>query len=162
MADPMTDPVAGPQAAANGGPPLRALPADVAEVVFEILVCVMWSDGELVSDEVERGRAAAEVMCVRPSRGGALGAIADGPLLFPAVAFEKLDGYSRRLAYGAACWLDDASPDPSERRRSFIAALRTKLDLDDATVHNLRTLASLAAGHEPRTAFALLMRGIEG
>ncbi len=161
--DPATAPVA--EVAANGVPPLDRtrtplLSSEVGEIVFEILVAVMWSDGELASGEVERGRAAADLMRIRPKRGGALGAIADGSLPFPAIAFERLDPYGRRLAYAAACWLDDASDDPSERRKSFIGAVRTKLDLNDELVERLRHLASRVGNDtaDVRDAFAALMR----
>ena len=60
------------EVAANGRLLVPALDSGAGEVVFEILVAVMWSDGELRASEVERGRAAADVMRVRPSRGGAL------------------------------------------------------------------------------------------
>lgn len=156
-AAPTADPLDAP--AANGPAPIPVLPEAVAETVFEILVAVMWSDGELISSEVERGRAAAEIMNARTKRGGALGAIADGPLPFPRIAFEELDGYARQLAYAAACWIDDASDEPSGRRNAFVAALRMKLDLSDEIVERLRAVAT-AVGieyDEPRQAFAALM-----
>ena len=162
-AAPSADPLDAP--AANG-PTLAsvpALPEAVAETVFEILVGVMWSDGELISSEVERGRAAAEMMNARTKRGGALGAIADGPLPFPGIAFEQLDPYARHLAYAAACWIDDASDEPSGRRNAFVRALRMKLDLSDDLVERLRGVAT-AVGIEhddPRQAFAALMRRVD-
>lgn len=152
-----------PHVAANTSPAAaRRLAAETGEIVFEILVAVMWSDGELVTSEVERGRAAADLMCVRPKRGGALGAIADGPLPFPAIAFERLDPYARSLTYAAACWLDDASEAPSERRASFIGAIRMKLDLSDDHVERLRGLATAVGQQfpEPRDAFEALMQRV--
>lgn len=160
-AAPTADPLDAP--AANGPAPIPALPEAVAETVFEILVAVMWSDGELISSEVERGRAAAEIMNARTKRGGALGAIADGPLPFPGIAFEELDAYARQLAYAAACWIDDASDEPSGRRNAFVAALRMKLDLSDEIVERLRAVAT-AVGIEfddPRQAFAALMARVD-
>ncbi|MBL4687543.1 MAG: hypothetical protein JKY37_23305 [Nannocystaceae bacterium] len=155
------------EVAANGGPPTAvartpAIVADVGEIVFEILVAVMWSDGELASVEVECGRAAADVMQIRPKRGGSLGAMADGPLPFPAIAFDRVDASGRRLAYAAACWLDDASEETSDRRTSFLAAVRTKLDLNDETVARMRDLASAvrAEFEDARDAFAALMQRV--
>lgn len=152
--------------AANGSPAVAmartpAISAESGEIVFEILVAVMWSDGELVSGEVERGRAAVDLMRIRPKRGGALGAIADGPLPFPSIAFDRLDRQARRLAYAAACWLDGANRAPSARRRSFIGAVRIKLDVGPAAAE----LAAIArqvevAFDDPRDAFAALMRRI--
>lgn len=134
----------------------------MGEVVFEILVAVMWSDGELVRAEVERGRAAAEVMQIRPARGGALGAIADGPILFSAIAFDTLDNASRHLAYAAACWLDEASEDPSARRHGFIGQLRTRLALPDHVAAWLQQLAAEAGERhdDPREAFRYLMERV--
>jgi len=162
-AAPTADPLDAP--AANGPTlaPVPKLPEVVAETVFEILVAVMWSDGELISSEVERGRAAAEVMNARTKRGGALGAIADGPLPFPGIAFEQLDPYARQLAYAAACWIDDASDEPSGRRNAFVSALRMKLDLGDDVVERLRAVATaVGIEHEdPRQAFSALMARVD-
>ena len=153
--------------AANSSPAWDAtrvpvLESEIADVVFEVLVSVMWSDGELASGDVERGRAAADLMCVRSKRGGALGAIANGPLPFPTVPFEQLDAYGRRLAYAGACWIDTASEHPSERRTSFIRAVRMKLDLEDSAVSELRAVAEVVHTRYPvpRDGMAALMRNV--
>jgi hypothetical protein len=133
-----------------------------ADVIFELLVAVMWSDGELASAEVERGRAAAEIMGVRPRRKGALGAIADGPRPFGEIDIDGLSGLARRLAYAAAEWLADAAPDPSARRHGFVRALQMRLGVDD---HEAAALAELGLGlgreiDDPRRSFAQLLRDV--
>jgi hypothetical protein len=118
------------------------LDAGEGEAIFELLVAVMWSDGELQSTEVERGRAAAEVMHVRSRRGGAFGAIAAGPLPFGDIGFDALSPRARRLAYAAAEWISDAA-DPSPRRSGFVRAVQLRLGIDD---DEARWLAELALG----------------
>src|SRR5688572_30949630 len=138
-----------------------AVTAVEGEAIFELLVAVMWSDGELATEEVERGRAAAEVMQVRSSRGGALGAIADGPLPFGQIGIDALSARARRLAYAAAEWLADAVPDPTQRRAGFVRALHIRLGVDADEARALAELALELGRSEPqrpRMAFRSLMR----
>jgi hypothetical protein len=133
-----------------------------AEAIFELLVAVMWSDGELATAEVERGRAAAEVMHVRPRLGGAFTAMADGPLPFGQIAIDALSGPERRVAFAAAEWVADAAPGPSDRRSGFVRALQMRLAIDDEDARYLGELA-LSLGREcedPRQGFGVLMRSV--
>ena len=140
----------------------RWIDAPQGEAIFELLVTVMWSDGELATAEVERGRAAAEVMNVRPRRGGAFTAMADGPLPFGEIDIDSLSGPQRRLAFAAAEWVADAAPEPSERRSGLLRALQMRLLVDDEDARDLGELAlSLARECEdPRQAFAVLSRSV--
>lgn len=142
---------------------LPSLDAGEGEAIFELLVAVMWSDGELQSSEVERGRAAAEVMGVRSRRGGAFGAIAAGPLPFGDIGFDVLSPRARRLAYAAAEWISDAA-DPSSRRSGFVRAVQLRLGIDD---EEGRWLSELALGvsrdaDTPKAGFAALLEALLG
>jgi hypothetical protein len=141
--------------------PGAILPSE-AEAIFELVVAVMWSDGELAKAEVERGRAAAEVMSVRSRRGGAFGAIAAGPLPFGEIDFDGLSLRARRLAFAAAEWLADAAPDPSERRSGFVRALQIRLGIDDDDARWLGEVAiGLGREHaDAREGFGALMRAV--
>lgn len=120
----------------------RPLASGEGEAIFELLVAVMWSDGELQASEVERGRSAAEAMYVRSRRGGAFGAIAAGPLPFGDIGFDVLSPRARRLAYAAAAWISDAA-DPSPRRSGFVRAVQLRLGIGD---EEARWLSELALG----------------
>ena len=130
----------------------------MAETVFEIMVALMWSDGALTTPEVERGRAAARVMQVRPRRGGAFGAIAEGALPFPEIDFASLDASHRQLAYAAAAWVDQGSAQPSERRTGFMRALQTRLALADQADALLELVRAVNREHDdPQAAFVALV-----
>lgn len=137
---------------------IRGLDPVMAETIFEVMVALMWSDGALTTPEVERGRAAARVMRVRPRRGGAFGAIAEGALPFPEIDFANLDLSHRQLAYAAAAWVDQGSGQPSDRRTGFIRALQARLGLADQA-DALRELASTVSREhdEPEGAFVALV-----
>jgi hypothetical protein len=123
--------------------------SDVGLVIFEILVAAMWSDGELVKEEVERGRAAAEQLRVRPRGGGAFAAIAEGALPFSELDFAQLNPGECRLAYAAAEWVAGVNEEPSTRRSGFLRALATRMRVHDAEVQRLReVVATVEATHE--------------
>jgi hypothetical protein len=133
----------------------------MAETIFEIMVALMWSDGALTTPEVERGRAAARVMRVRPRRGGAFGAIAEGALPFPEIDFGGLDASHRQLAYAAAAWVDQGSAQPSERRTGFMRALQTRLELADQAPALEQLAATVSRDHEdPEAAFVALVLAV--
>lgn len=137
---------------------IEGLDGRAGETIFEVMVATMWSDGELTTPEVERGRAAARCMKINPRRRGAFGAIAEGALPFTDVDFEALDPSHRRLAHAAAAWIDDANDAPSERRSGFLRALQTRLELADEA-DDLRALVrAVDREHpEPESAFTAMM-----
>lgn len=127
----------------SAGPPTLDLSAAVADALFEIVVAVMWSDGELIADEVERGRAAARAMEVVPQRGGsAYGAIAEGALPFGDIGFDLLEESHRQLALVAAEWVAACNDEPSQRRAAFIRGLQLRLSISDDQARQLRDLAT--------------------
>ncbi len=132
-----------------------------AEVIFELVVATMWSDGELTTPEVERGRAAAVALGIRPRGGGAFAAIAQGALPFSELAFDRLGPTERHVAYAACVWLDAANERHSRRRAGFLRALETRLEIPEAQAAHLRELAT-TIGHEPdhRHGFTALVRAI--
>jgi hypothetical protein len=137
---------------------IRGLDAHMAETIFEIMVALMWSDGALTTPEVERGRAAARVMRVRPRRGGAFGAIAAGALPFPEIDFDALDPSHRQLAYASAAWVDQGSAQPSKRRSGFMRALHARLELGDQTDALEELAAKVSDEHDdPEAAFVALV-----
>lgn len=123
------------------------------ETVFEVVVATMWSDGELVTAEVERGRAVAEHLGTQPRGGGAFAAIADGALPFDAVQFDTLGSFGRIVAYASAEWVAAANTEPAPRRTRFLEALATRLQLRDEVVGRIRALVATATeqydGHHP-------------
>jgi hypothetical protein len=143
--------------------PDPALQPGEGEAIFELLVAVMWSDGELQASEVERGRAAAEAMYVRSRRGGAFGAIASGPLPFGDIGFEVLSPSARRLAYAAAEWISDAA-DPSPRRSGFVRAVQLRLGIDDEEAGWLSELALGISGdaESSKAGFVELIQAVMG
>jgi hypothetical protein len=143
-------------------PPKTELGHAQADAIFELLVAVMWSDGELDTAEVARGRAAAEVMQLRPRRGGAFTAMADGALPFGEIEIDALSGLHRRLAYAAAEWLAEAPSSASDRRSGFVRALQMRLGItdDDAQVLGELALGLARECDDPKQAFAALMRGV--
>jgi hypothetical protein len=122
--------------------PTCTMPPDVGELVFEVLVATMWSDGTLATSEVERGRAAAHCLGVRPRGGGAFAAIASGPLPFSELQFDRLSPEVARFTFAAARWLDSANAEPSSRRSGFLRALATRTRIADDEVEALRALVS--------------------
>jgi hypothetical protein len=136
--------------------------AEAADTVFEVVVAVVWSGGELLESEVERGRATADVLGVRPRGGGAFAAIADGPLPLPKLHLERLEHDARRLAYAASEWVDTANTEPSARRSGFLRALATLLQLDQKTVEALRRVVNTThrLHAEPRESFAALCEAL--
>jgi len=150
------------QWARDGAEHAPVLDTAAANAIFELLVAVMWSDGELAATEVARGRAAVEVMGLRPARGGAFTAMADGALPFGEIDIDGLTGPQRRLAFAAAEWLADAAPSPSDRSNGFVRALQMRLGIDD---DDARILGEIALGlgrecEDPRHAFGILMRSL--
>lgn len=132
-----------------------------AEVIFELVVATMWSDGELTTSEVERGRAAAEALGIRPRGGGAFAAIAQGALPFSELAFARLGPTERHVAYAACAWLDAANETSSERRAGFLRALQTRLEISSGQAEHLQQLAT-TIGQEPdrRHGFVALGRAV--
>lgn len=109
-----------------------------AHTVFEIAVATMWSDGELTTAEVERGRATARVMRLNPRGAGAFGAIAAGALPFTEIDFDALDPSLRDVAFATALWIAEAGGDASERRTGFLRVLAARLEIADEAVDELR------------------------
>lgn len=143
--------------------PTCRLPHDAACALFEILIAVMWSDGELLESEVVRGRAAADVLGLRPRGGGAFAAIASGPLPFPELGFEHLQPEQAAAVYAAAEWISVANDLPSKRRSRFLQALQTRMRIDPAQAARLRDLA-LTIDHDlddPHHAFASLVDALD-
>lgn len=131
---------------------------DAGAVIFEILVATMWSDGELVKAEVERGRVVAELLALRPRGSGAFAAIADGPLPFSELDFDVLSPDDIRLAYATAEWLAAVNDEPSERRTGFLRALAIRMRLAAEDVEELRSsVAAIAKRPDDRDAFVELV-----
>lgn len=128
-----------------------------AQVVFEILVATMWSDGELVKDEVQRGRLVAELLELRPRGGGAFATIASGPLPFSDLRFGDLDHNHARLAYAAAEWVASVNDEPSDRRSGFLRALATRMRLAPDDVASLHSTVAGLESDEDRQAFIELL-----
>lgn len=143
--------------------PTCRVPRASAEALFEIIIAVMWSDGELVETEVIRGRAAADVLQIRPRGGGAFAAIAAGPLPFPELGFEHLDEAQTAAAYAAAEWISLSNETPSPRRTRFLQALQTRMRIDDAQAGALRDLAQTIDGSvgDPHQAVAALLTKLD-
>jgi hypothetical protein len=133
---------------------------DAALVLFEILVATMWSDGELVKAEVERGRLVAELLELRPRGGGAFAAIASGPLPFSDLGFARLDEDHGRLAYAAAEWIAAVNDEPSDRRTGFLRALATRMRLSADDVAALRSLVNTLDVSDDRAAFVELLNAL--
>lgn len=131
----------------------------VAQTLFEIAVATMWSDGELTTAEVERGRATARVMRLNPRGAGAFGAIAAGALPFTEIDFDVLDPSLRDVAFATAVWIDEASEDASQRRTGFLRVLATRLDIGDDAVDELREAVRAVDrdNDAPEAAFAALL-----
>jgi hypothetical protein len=134
------------------------LSPQAASTLFEIAVATMWSDGELITSEVERGRATARVMRLQPRGGGAFGAIAAGALPFTEIDFDALTPTLGDLAYATAAWIAEANSQPSERRTGFLRALAARLGLADGVVDQLREAARAVDrdNDAPEAAFASL------
>lgn len=139
--------------------PTPTLTPSAAEAVFEIVVAAMWSDGDLSTEEVARGRVVARVFSVKPSRGGsAFAAIAAGALRFDEIAFSALDEREAKLAFAAAQWVTSAESDLQERRQRFLRGLQLRLRVSDDEAAALQDVALTAdAAHsEPIKAFTHL------
>lgn len=140
--------------------PTPAPTPSAAEAVFEIAVAAMWSDGDLSTQEVARGRVVARVLSVKPSRGGsAFAAIAAGALRFDEIAFSALDEADAKLAFATAQWVTSSETDLLERRQRFLRGLQLRLRVSDDEAAALQDVALTAdAAHsEARKAFATLV-----
>jgi len=116
-------------------------PTSAAAVFFDIVISTLWSDGPLEPREVQRGRIIANALGVVPPRGGVFGAIADGPLPFPSLAFDVLTAVECRQAYALVLWLVAEQPMGS-RRSSFMHALRRRLALSETDAMELAQRAA--------------------
>lgn len=126
------------EVAANHG--TRPKSKSAAEAIFHMVVALMWSDGTLSDEEVQRGRAVAHALQVGPLAGGVFGAMAEGPLPFNELGFDALGDVERQTAYALSAWTAAPELATADRYRGFLHALGVRLALTAEQVTRLLAL----------------------
>jgi hypothetical protein len=132
------------------------------DVVFDLVVHMLWADGRVTPDELSAARGAANALGMDTSTFGGLFGRVGRP--FEALGLEQLGPLERPLAYAAAVWMAMADRELAHSEGSMLRRLQRALSLDhvlSGRIEGMVVDAARAEGNEQPLDAEVRQRALE-